>query len=170
MAGLNRGEWSEFLAILDLLENPQFKVVDSNLKTIDTTTFCLKNIILHTNSNLFKIVRSTNTVEVFKNDVLKYTISIQEITKNKQVLFTEIKENQSKSGSFSIPEIVPFIQKLNENNIIKSCSQSKSDVDTYIFDSRVNKIKNIKYSIKSQLGSPATIFKCKSANKYIVSC
>ena len=77
--GLNRGEWSEFLAVLDLLEKPNIKIVDSNLNMISEEIFTLKNIRLYTPTNIYTLTRNENNVGVLSNDILKYSISINEI-------------------------------------------------------------------------------------------
>lgn len=49
MAGFNRGEWSETLATLALLEDPCLRIVDGNLEPIRSDLFTIKedgNVVL----------------------------------------------------------------------------------------------------------------------------
>ncbi len=169
--GLNRGEWSEFLAVLNLLENPNIKIVDSNLNMISEEIFILKNIRLYTPLNVYTLSRNDNKIEVFSNDILKYSITIKEISYHKECLLQKIKHNISRNGVFNIPEVHDLIFKLNESNVIKSKSNSKSDLDTDMKDNIKNQLVNLKYSIKSQIGSPATILNAsnKTNIKYKIS-
>ncbi len=155
--GLNKGEWSEFLAVLDLLENPNIKIIDSNFKIISDEIFTLKNIRLHTSSNIYTLTRTDSQVEVYNDNSLRYSIDIDEICENKKLLLKKIKSNVTKSGAFDIPEVHELISKLNGSSIIKSQSNSKSDLDTDMQDNLIHQLVQLKYSIKSQLGSPATI-------------
>lgn len=160
--GLNRGEWSEFLAVLDLLYSPDIKIVNSKLEIIDTETFTLKNIRLYTPSDVYMLNRINDNVAVYNNEIYKYSISLDEIKSCKISLINKIKANVSRDGSFDIPEAHTLIKKLNGSNVIKSNSNSKSDLDTDMLDNIKNKLVNLKYSIKSQLGSPATILNSSS--------
>ena len=153
---LNRGEWSEFLAVLDLLSNPKITLVDSNMSILDNSTFELKNIRLYTNGQVYTISRAENTVLVTKDREIT-SIDVKDIEKCKNILLDKIIHNSLRDGAFNIPEMQPLIQKLNNSNVIKSKSGSKSDLDTDMLDNIAKKVINLKYSIKSQIGSPATI-------------
>lgn len=169
--GLNKGEWSEFLAVLDLLENPNIKIVDSNLNMISENFFTLKNIRLYTSSNIYTLSRNNNNVDVVSNGIIKFSISIDKITNHKECLLQKLKSNISRTGAFDIPEVHELIFKLNESNVIKSKSNSKSDLDTDMKDNMKNQLVNLKYSIKSQIGSPATILNASNRTniKYRIS-
>lgn len=155
--GLNRGEWSEFLAVLELLENPNIKIVDSNLNIINDEIFTLQNIRLYTQSDVYTLSRRNDNILVYSNGNLQHSISCNEIANNKRCLLEKIKGNLSRDGAFDIPEVHELIYKLNGSNVIKSQSNSKSDIDTDMKDNTMNQLVNLKYSIKSQIGSPATI-------------
>ena len=155
--GLNRGEWSEFLAVLELLENPNIKIVDSNLNMINDEIFTLQNIRLYTQSDVYTLSRYNDKILVYSNGNLQHSINCNEIANNKRCLLEKIKGNLSRDGAFDIPEVHELIYKLNGSNVIKSQSNSKSDIDTDMKDNTMNQLVNLKYSIKSQMGSPATI-------------
>lgn len=169
--GLNRGEWSEFLAVLELLENPNIKIVDSNLNMINDEIFTLQNIRLYTQSDDYTLSRRNDNILVYSNGNLQHSISCNEIANNKRYLLEKIKGNLSRDGAFDIPEVHELIYKLNGSNVIKSQSNSKSDIDTDMKDNTMNQLVNLKYSIKSQMGSPATILNAsrKTNIKYKIS-
>ncbi len=169
--GLNRGEWSEFLAVLDVLENPNIKIVNSNMSIINEDVFTLKNIRLYTENNTYLLSRNKDSIEIICNNEKKETIHISEITENKIKLLNKIKNISTNEGSFDVPEVHDLIKKLNGNNVIKSKSTSKSDIDTDMQDKIQAKLVNLKYSIKSQIGSPATILNAshKTNIRYKVS-
>ena len=43
---MNRGEWSEFYAILSLLENPNMNIVNENFEDITNTLYQVKKLSL----------------------------------------------------------------------------------------------------------------------------
>ena len=74
-------------------------------------------------------------------------------------------------GSFPIQEMKYILEKLTEGNKIKSSSTSKEDISAKLKDNKLNTIVNkVGYSIKSSLGSPATLLNASSNTdfRYIV--
>jgi hypothetical protein len=59
-----------------------------------------------------------------------------------------------------------LLKKLTGGNKIKSSSNKKEDVITKLYDNRANKINKVGYSIKSSLGSPATLLNASSNTNF----
>jgi type II restriction enzyme len=94
-------------------------------------------------------------VEIIKGDDI-YSIDSKFFIDNVDLLFNEIK-NPNNSGAFEIPGIEKFL-KLIKCTKLKAKSSDKTDIKIVIHDIKQNFQKELGFSIKSQLGSPSTLF------------
>ena len=145
MTGFNRGEWSELLAILSLISSPNLKIVDENLRFV-----C---------DDIFKIVQIIKPVL----PVDKPEFVTSEISKD---LYWDIVTAPTGEGSFSIKSEEKECNELLEALKTKSNAQNKADVIADVEDLTKNSIENVSYSIKSMLGSPATLLNASSATNF----
>ena len=68
---MNRGEWSEFYAILALLENPDMNLVDEKLEDITNELYQVKQLTLQERDIIIDYVLHNNLdVSVYFNDEL----------------------------------------------------------------------------------------------------
>ena len=176
----NRGEWSELYALLELLENQDLKIVDDNLEIIDDSTFRVIGLYVQNNNNEYYFdikainvdVLKNNKVDVLKNNKVISNVKKIEIQKYKEVLLRKIINELPGTGSFPIQEMKYILEKLTEGNKIKSSSTSKEDISAKLKDNKLNTIINkVGYSsIKSSLGSPATLLNASNNTnfKYLI--
>lgn len=167
----NRGEWSELYALLELLDNQGLKIVNDNLKIIDDTTFRVIGLYIQNNNNEYYFDIKEINVDVLKNNKVISNVEKTEIQKYKEVLLNKIINELPGKGSFPIQEMKYILEKLTEGNKIKSSSTSKEDISAKLKDNKLNTIVNkVGYSIKSSLGSPATLLNASSNTdfRYIV--
>ena len=157
MTSFNRGEWSELYGVLFLLVKPKLKIVDSNFNTIEADDiFTIEKIILESTIKLeYQIL--DDTICIYVADDYYRTLSISEIEANRKLLLSKILSAPSHGGAFEVPSIEDFLFSLSNGNVIKAKSGDKSDIKLIVFDSFKNNKASLKYSIKSSLGSPATI-------------
>lgn len=172
MVSLNRGEWSELYGVLFLLVKPKLKIVDSNLKNIDSTVdlFVLKEVISKSKIKLrFELVH--DTILILIDDQEYNTMTTEQIDFARKSLINAILHVKSKTGAFTIPTLDEFLQDFSDNIVFKTGSSVKEDVELVLFDSRQERNVNLTYSIKSCLGSPATILNSSNNTnfKYKVS-
>jgi len=165
MQKFNRGEWSEFYGILYLLVKPNLNVVDSDFKTLDEALYVVKSVILDSKMKLeYKIINDSICIFV---DTHNYkSMKQDDLEKNRIVLLNSILNAKSKKGSFSIPSIDSFLSDFTNENVLKSKSKNKSDVELNVDDKKLKVNKNLSYSIKSCLGSPATILNSSSYTNF----
>lgn len=168
----NRGEWSELYALLELLDNQELKIVDDNLDIIDDSTFKVIGLYIQNNNNEYYFdIKGTN-VDVLKNNKVISNVKKIEIQKYKEVLLRKIINELPGTGSFPIQEMKYILEKLTEGNKIKSSSTSKEDISAKLKDNKLNTIINkVGYSsIKSSLGSPATLLNASNNTnfKYLI--
>ena len=158
MISHNRGEWSELYGVLFLLVNPKLNIVNAKLETIDSALglFILDEVISKSSVSLrYKIVNST--ILIFIDDYQYNTMSVEEINEARQILIDNIKNATANNGAFEIPSLNQFLKEFSNNNEFKTGSREKGDIELILFDSKREKDINLSYSIKSSLGSPATI-------------
>ena len=168
----NRGEWSELYALLELLDNQDLKIVDDNLEIIDDSTFRVIGLYVQNNNNEYYFDIKGINVDVLKNNKVISNVKKTEIQKYKEVLLEKIIKELPGNGSFPIQEMKYILEKLTEGNKIKSSSTSKEDISAKLKDNKLNTIINkVGYSsIKSSLGSPATLLNASNNTnfKYLI--
>jgi type II site-specific deoxyribonuclease len=168
--GLNKGEWSELYAMLYLIVNRKLLTVDSNLKIISDDLFKVKTIINPEQKGDLIIDFSCDGKNIIPTvyGALKEPISIKEVQEIKEQLFSSINSNK---GAFTIEEIPIWFNSKGINATFKAPTNQKQDIILINYDLFKNKITpKLGYSIKSQLGSPATILNASAQTdfRYIV--
>lgn len=163
----NRGEWSELYALLELLDNQNLKIVDDNLNIIDDSTFKVLGLYIQNNNNEYYFDIKDINVDVLKNNSIISNVDKKEIQKYKEVLLNKILNELPGKGSFPIQEMKYILGKLTEGNKVKSSSNSKEDINAKLKDNKLNTIVNkVGYSIKSSLGSPATLLNASNNTNF----
>ncbi len=168
----NRGEWSELYALLELLDNQELNIVDNELNLIDNNTFKVLGLYIQNSNNEYYFDINDEDINVLKNNHIISNVKKDEIKKYKKVLLDKISHELPGKGSFPIEEMKYILQKLTEGNKIKSSSLCKEDISARLKDSKLNTVVNkVGYSIKSSLGSPATLLNASNNTnfKYRVS-
>ena len=148
MITLNRGEWSELYCILFLLIKPKLEIVDENMNKITSELFEIKKIIAETNFPLeYEVINDKIVVYAVKNKISSYT--------KKDI--DKYRNETSTSGSFSIESVEEFLNGFSLGQVIKAKNISKEDIEVIAYDNNRKIYSNLKYSIKSSLGKPATL-------------
>lgn len=164
----NKGEWSELYAIFYLLCNRKLHIVDSNLKAISNNIFLVESIFSSKKNGIIRFdINNEFVVPTIFGEIIN-PIKIEDIEFFKNVLFKSIITlGGNGEGSFEIKSIDKWLCK-NSINIsnFKASSQLKEDINLLNFDVRTNKKYNLGYSIKSQLGSPATILNASNHTNF----
>lgn len=165
---MNRGEWSEFYAILALLENPNMSIVNEKFENVTNQLYQVKKLSLKEQETIIDYVLHNDLdVSVYFNDKLHEQVDKFEIKDNKKILFEGIKSAVVGAGAFEIDGVQELLDRMSPNGTLKSKSSSKEDLDALVLDSRLGNDKLLKYSIKSSLGSPATILNASNHTNFI---
>ncbi|AQY52088.1 Type II restriction endonuclease HpaII [Listeria weihenstephanensis FSL R9-0317] len=159
----NKGEWSELYVFLKLLGDGKLYAADENMKKIEDIFYGIIKIIredkLH---NLEYVYDGEITIVDANTDntllVLPDTYFKSAATK----LLQEIKLNKN---SFEIPEISQLAQNISYTNL-KANSSSKTDITLMIHDYKTGFQTETGFSIKSRLGSPATLLNASRATNF----
>ncbi len=161
----NKGEWSEVYTFLKLLSEGKVYAGDKNLKKIDSIYYIILEVLKNISDEKFVFSRqkkiriiNANTKEIISE------FNIEEFEDNSSKLFQKIK---SASGrSFSVPEIEKFLSKMKISSI-KARSLDKTDIKIVVHDPKVNTDLDLGFSIKSQLGSPSTLFNAGRTTNFV---
>lgn len=165
--GLNKGEWSELYALFYLLENRNLKIVDSELKVINETIFEVQGIYSKKKEGIisFKCDDINIYPNVFGEEITP--IAIDEISKFKDDMLIEIKQGGNGKGSFEIPLVEKWLKEKNILINYKAESGLKEDLVLINLDMARNEHVTLGYSVKSQIGSPATILNASKHTNFI---
>lgn len=162
MVKLNKGEWSEFYVFLKSLNDSKFDVCDSDLSVISGVSYPILKILKENNNkeeiefcleeNSVLIKGSSNSLRINKEEFKIKAIELLEEIKNK-------------TGVFEVESIKQLIEELNVK--VKTGADSKSDLIAQVQDLKTRTEPILSYSIKSKLGSPATILNASSSTNII---
>lgn len=173
MSSFNRGEWSEIYAILCMLLCPDLSIGNAELETITQDLYKIKNIKIadpnSTNGIIEYCLQNNSNVQVFYNNELDNLISQLELSENRHRIFDAIQNAPTGGGAFEIIGIDDLLVKLTKGNKIKARSFSKEDLEATVLDKRIGKDASLKYSIKSSLGSPATLLNASQQTNFLYS-
>lgn len=160
----NKGEWSELYAFMKLLSQGRVYAANEKVEKIDKVYY-----------PILKIMR-----EEKKGEVIDYVIQdnqiIVEIQSNKIVSVdrTEmakranqlLKEIANHSGSFELEEIANFANGIKVTKI-KAPSVDTTDISMQIEDIHTNFIRNVGFSIKSEVGNAPTLLNAGLTTNFI---
>lgn len=169
----NKGEWSELYAMLYLIVNRKLQIVDSELKIISNNTFEVAQIINEEKQGDVVFDFSDDGSYVIPNvfGTEQSPIEITEIHQIKNQLFSSIISSGGAGGAFSLGNITNWLQQKGINTTFKAPANQKEDIILINYDSIQGRLTpELGYSIKSQLGSPATILNASAQTnfRYIV--
>jgi len=162
--GFNKGEWSELYTFLYLIERPNLVIVDENLEVIEDNIFMILELILA--STKYQTGWEKKIVKTLHDEVIK-EYDKEYISKQNSILLQKILAHKKAKGSFEIKELKALIDDLFDGKKPKGSSKVKGDLDANVLDKSRSKIVNLKYNIKSNLGSPATLLNASHNTNFI---
>lgn len=165
----NKGEWSELYAMLYLMVNRKLQLIDSDLKIISNNIFEVVQIINEEKQGdiIFDFSDDGNCIIPSVFGVEQKPIKITEIDKIKNQLFSSIVSSGGVGGAFSLGDITKWLQQKGINTTFKAPANQKQDIILINFDSYKGQLTpELGYSIKSQLGSPATILNASAQTNF----
>ena len=163
----NKGEWSELYTLLKLAADGRLYAADENTNKIDSIYYDILKIIRSQKDDIWHYIRNGSIKVIAESTGTEIaTIPISEFEKNAELLLSSIKAVKSKDGSFEVPAIDSFISKI-KCNTTKAKSSDKSDITLMVHDVKTGSDPTLGFSIKSQLGSPSTLFNASGATNFV---
>jgi len=156
----NRGEWSELYCLLRILSQGKLQVADFNLNPIHERVFEVQAVTV-------KQQHGSQTIWIDRESIAAEdaeSVSNIEITKAANKILETITSAET-GKSITMPEVVALLEKLGINKVAAG-SQSKSDLTLRVLDPFLRTSQLLSFSIKSQLGSPATLFNASKSTNF----
>ena len=163
----NKGEWSELYAFFKLAADGRLYAADADTNKIESIYYDILKIIRSQKDGKWDYIRNGNIKVVSESSGDEIAvIPISEFNNNAEMLLSAIKSANDKKGAFEVPEITSFISKV-KCNTTKAKSADKSDITLMVHDAKTGSQPTLGFSIKSQLGSPSTLFNASGATNFI---
>lgn len=161
----NRGEWSEFYAFLKILSERGLSGADEDLRKIQDIFFPVLKIVREEAKGVTEYEFSENdSVKILKTDGEIVLVDASDLKSKVSQIFTAIRDNSN--TTFSIPMADELMIKFHASRLNAGNSR-KEDIVLKIHDRTTGTEPEIGYSIKSRMGSPATLLNPSQATNFI---
>jgi len=160
----NKGEWSEPYALLKLLSDGKLYLGGENFSKVKGLFYPIIKILRHEKDRNVEFSYNDKLIVITDNELL-FKIPIIEFIKNTSLCFERIKGAKSGKGSFEIPEIESFLASFSIK-ALKAKSKLKNDITIQVQDPNTYLSPSLGFSIKSQMGSPATLVNASGATQF----
>lgn len=164
----NIGEWSELYAMFKLLADGRLYAADSNTDKIPDIYYDVLKIIrgIDNDSLEYRRMGDIKVVSASTGEEI-CSVPIEDFVKQTDILLDGLKEKkkQDTKGAFELPESSKFARQI-KCETIKAKSTDKADIFIMVHDIMVGRDDTFGFSIKSQLGSPSTLFNASGATNF----
>lgn len=154
----NKGDWSELYAHIRLLADGVVYSGDENYRKIENEFFPIIQILRHEHKedpDTVYIVDSAKRQILIRGEQQEAIIPQEQFDNVAHLLLKQIKNG--KGPAFELPDMMDFMKALNIHNV-KASSSNKEDIRMIIHDMRVDRNREMGFSIKSRLGGKSTLF------------
>ena len=174
----NAGEWSEAYLLLKLISAGRIHAGDEAFNRIDNTYMDVEAVMKRNLDNVLECDRKGAVVECWLiyddgTQSERIVFPIDRFSEMAEMLLQEIK-NRPRTGSFSITQAETFLQSIGDESIkagvvregsaYEEAFKGKTDIVLRIVYQGENSI--LGFSVKSALGSPATLFNAAAASAF----
>lgn len=154
----NKGEWSELYTHLRLLADGKVYSGDENYNKITEDSFPIIKIMRREKKgeeDTIYVVDSAKRQILVQGNRKESVISQDQFSSMADQLLQEIKAGTG--SSFPLPDVQDFMKALNMHRV-KASSIDKQDIRMVLHDMRVDRNREMGFSIKSRLGGKSTLF------------
>lgn len=157
MLKANKGEWSELYAFFKLLKDGRVYAADENVKKIEGLYLPIVRVIREEERGHPYNYFTGEKIKIYYNNTLIEEIDSEELEEENSIFFEDIIAGGDTTGALEIPGIMPFMEKMRLNKV-KAPSIEKKDITMQIHDINTGYSPVVGFSVKSDLGSPPTLF------------
>lgn len=160
----NKGEWSELYAFMKLLSQGRVYAANEKVEKIDEVYYPILKIMReeHKGENISYIINGDNIDIEIQSEILM-SIARAEMEKHANDLLKQIATH---SGSFELEEVANFANGIRVTKL-KAPSSDTTDISMQIQDTHTNFIRNVGFSIKSEVGNAPTLLNAGQTTNFI---
>ena len=160
----NKGEWSELYAFLKLLSQGRVYAANERVEKIDEVYYPILKIMREETKGevLNYVIRDDNIDIEFQSDKI-LSVGRTEVESKADQLLKEIAGHR---GSFELEKIANFANGIKVTKI-KAPSADTTDISMQIKDTHTNFIRNVGFSIKSEVGHAPTLLNAGMTTNFI---
>jgi len=160
----NRGEWGEPYALLKLLAEGKLYLGGENFSKVEGIVYHIIKLIRHEQGRNIEFTYKDKLIIIKDGDIL-FEVPIVDFINNTTLCLNKINNAAKGGGSFEIPEIENFLASFNITQL-KEKAKQKNDITIQIEDPNTFFCPTLGFSIKSQLGQPATLVNASGATNF----
>lgn len=160
----NKGEWSELYVFMKLLSQGRVYAANEKVEKIDDVFYPILKIMREEQKgDTIDYVITDESVNIEMQSKTIMTVSRKELDDNANRLLEEIANH---SGSFELEEVAEFANGIKVTKI-KAPSSDTTDISMQIEDIHTNYIRNVGFSIKSEVGNAPTLLNAGKTTNFI---
>ena len=161
----NKGEWSEFYTFLRLITDKQITAADENLEKISEIFYPILKIIREESSVKTDYEFTPNSaVKILQTGTEVAVVDSADLRTKVVEIFHAIKEKTD--TTFEVPVADELMERFRVTRLGAGNSH-KEDITLKIHDRMTGAEPEVGFSVKSMLGSPATLLNASSATNFI---
>jgi len=164
----NKGEWSEIYTFIKLLNDGKIYAADENLERISENMY-FPIIKIRREEVRGKILDYCigEKIKIYHNDNFVKEIELCELSKQSEFIYGEMfKKSKGNLKTEEMKEFNDFLQEIFVTKI-KAGSGQKADIIMEIIDINTGFRPLVGFSIKSQIGSPATLMNASGSTNLV---
>ena len=162
----NIGEWSELYTLFKLLADGKLYAADADTNKIPEIYYDVLKVIRSQSNGALEYCRDAEikVINAETGDVI-CSVPISSFIEQTDKLLAGIKDKKGSKGAFELPEVWSFANSV-KCQTLKAKSQDKADIHIMVHDIMSGRDDTFGFSIKSQLGSPSTLFNASGATNF----
>ncbi len=161
----NKGEWSEFYTFLKLLSDKRLVAADADLKKIKDVFYPVLKIVRQQASGTIEYeFAAKGKVRILQSNSEIVLVSTSDLKRKIKDIFTLIKSRSD--TTFTIPVAEELMSRFKATRLNAGNSR-KEDLTLKIHDRNTGTEPEVGFSIKSMLGSPASLLNASTATNFI---
>lgn len=160
----NKGEWSELYVFLKLLSQGRVYAANEKVEKIEEVHYPILKIMREEQKGqIIDYVIGENRINIEIQSNLIMSVSRDEVEDNANTLLKAIATH---SGSFELEEVAAFANGIKVTKI-KAPSSDTTDISMQIQDTHTNYIRNVGFSIKSEVGNSPTLLNAGHTTNFV---
>jgi hypothetical protein len=160
----NIGEWSEPYALLKLISDKKLHLGGDNFEKLENVFYPILKVIRNEKDRNVSFTFNDDLIFITDGNII-FKIPIYKFIENTKICLLQLKSKKNSKGAFSLEEIESFLKSFSIDSL-KAKSKLKNDITIQIEDPNTVIMPTLGFSVKSQLGRPATLVNASGATNF----